>query len=143
MTEKECLDKIIEFCNNELKKTGWFIFNDHNISIERVRLLKDYEKDANLPLPAELVFENARINYNGIEYKNSLYKWSDICCAVIKYDSRPADYGEMGSGRFRIDKYIVFSLNNGEVFQIKVGTGEEYSNLLGHFIEQYKLGVNK
>ena len=120
-----------------------FIFNDHDISLEKTRLLKDYEKDANLSLPSELVFENTRIDYIGIEYKNSLYKWSVICCVVVKHDTRPADIGEKGHGRFRTDKYIVFSLNNGDVFQIKVGTGDQYSNLLGHFIELYKLGGNK
>jgi hypothetical protein len=141
VTEKECLNNIAKFCDKELKKTSWlFIFNDHDISLEKTRLLKDYEKDANLPLPSELVFENNRIDYIGIEYKNSPYKWSDICCVVIKHDTRPADIGERGQGRFRTDKYIVFSLNNGNVFQIKVGTDEQYSNLLGHFIELYKLG---
>lgn len=141
MTEKECLNNIVKFCNKELKKTGWFIFNDHNISLERVRLLRDYEKAANLPLPVALMFENSRIDYEGIEFKNILYKWSDVCCVVIKNDTVPAEYGE--GSRFRVDQYIVFSLNNSEVFQIKVGKGGQYSNLLGHFIDQYKLGIGK
>src|SRR4051812_8425491 len=94
VTEKDCLDNIVKFCNKELRKTGWFIFNDHNVSLEKIRLLNDYEKDANFPLPAELSFESSRIDYHGIKHNTTQYKWSEISCLVIKNDTVPADYSE-------------------------------------------------
>ena len=144
MTENECLENIIKFCNKEKKKARWFDFKLHYISIEKIRLLKDYEKDANLSLPPELIFENARVGYYGIEFNNLLYKWSDICCLVIKTDTFPDEYEyNFIDGTRRTNKYIVFSLFNGEILQIKAAKGSRFSNLLGHFVEQYKLGIGK
>lgn len=139
MEENECLDNIIKFCKREHKKSSWFIFNDNNISFEKVKLLNDYEKDANLPLPSELFLVRSKINHAGIELQNVLYKWSDICCIIIKEEVVPSDFGD--PKEYRIDKYVVFSTNDWKIIELKVYKPEQYSNLLGHFIQQYKLGV--
>lgn len=141
MTEKECFEKIVKFCNKELKKTGWFIFNDHNVTLEKTRLLNDYEKEANLPLPLTLKFETACIDSSGIQLNGNFYKWADICTTVIKNDTVPTNFGE--EGRFRTDKYLVLCLYTGEVLQLKLDRADNFRNLLGHFIEQYKSGIRR
>ncbi len=141
MTEKECLDNIVDFCNKDLKKKGWLIFNDHNVSLEKTRLLQDYEKDANFPLPPLLQFDDTRVDHNGINIENNCYKWSDICSTVIKYDRRPTKMSE--EGKFTTDTYLVFCLNSGEVLEVELGDVKQYRNLLVHYIEQYKLGISK
>jgi hypothetical protein len=141
MTEKECLDNILNFCNNELKKMGWWIFNDHTITLEKTRLLEAYEKDANLPLPSVLYFNDGCIDHSGVTLNNVLYKWINMCCTVVKDDRRPTKGDE--TGKFITDKYLVFSLHSGEILQIKMENTDQYRNLLIHFIEQYKLGMGK
>lgn len=141
MTEKECLNNILTFCNNELKKMGWWIFNDHTITLEKTRLLEAYEKDANLALPSVLNFNDGLIDHSGVTLNNVLYKWTDMCCTVVKDDRRPTKGNE--TGKFISDKYLVFCLHNGNIFQIKLENTDQYRNLLLHFIEQYKLGMGK
>ncbi|MBA3683363.1 MAG: hypothetical protein H0W73_19690 [Bacteroidetes bacterium] len=141
MTEKECLDNIVTFCNSELKKKSWLIFNDHTVTLDKTRLLQDYEKDANFPLPPLLQFEDTHVDHNGVKIENTLYKWSDICSTVVKYDRRATKMGE--EGKFITDNYLVFCLQTGKVIEVKLGDIRQYSNLLIHYIEQYKLGIGK
>lgn len=135
------MDKLVGFCNDELQKSGWFVFNDHHVSLETVRLLEDYEKEANFPLPAELRFYDALVSHRGIQVEENLYTWNDITCILVKSDTVPADYGSFE--RFRTNKYLVFALKSGEIIQIKAEKPEQYSNLLGHFIELYRQGLTK
>jgi hypothetical protein len=51
MTEDEAIKKLIQFRDEKIKQSGWWVFNRKQISFARTKLLKPYEKDANLPLP--------------------------------------------------------------------------------------------
>lgn len=134
----ECIDRLIRYCIKMHRKRGWGIFNDHNISFQSVRLLEDFEREANLPLPPSLACENGSVNSDGIRRDKELHRWSEVSCVLIKSDSYPANYHEMT--RVRTDKYLVFSTQEGTIYEVRFQHPDHHRNLLGHFIEHYRMG---
>lgn len=135
MTKKEGIKLLFNRVDNEIQKSGWWIFNKRNIELVITRILEPYEKKANLPLPEKLSIYDMTIDKQGILHHKELRKWSEICVTGIKtekeYDGRHEVY--------IYTRHLLICMNNGDVFQYTLGDISKFKGLLGHFIEQYKI----
>ncbi|MCE3227326.1 MAG: hypothetical protein K0S32_1877 [Bacteroidetes bacterium] len=84
MTKEEGQNKLIQLCNDEVKDSTFFFFPTRKLRFETTRLLNDYEKDVNLPLPENVSIKNTIIDSNGIRTAKSSYLWPEICASGIK-----------------------------------------------------------
>ncbi|MES2591815.1 MAG: hypothetical protein V4608_08020 [Bacteroidota bacterium] len=139
MTKEEGTKKLIDYCDNQIKKSGFLIFNKKIIRIERTVLFEPWERIANLKLPPQLTFQqdinNLIIDLNGITLDQK-YNWSDISATAIKTEEIV-----VSEDTSRYDKYLLFCLNNGVVIECKLGDIDKYHGQIGHFIEQYKMAA--
>ncbi len=136
MTEDEGIEKLIEFCDAEIKKSGWWIFKDKKLTFAKTKLLKQYEREANLSLPESLQIQNVVFNNIGLTINGTLYQWNNIVATGIKTHAVPIS----GIPEWRFDEYFLFCLQNGKVIEFPLGDIKHLHGQLGHFVEQYKLG---
>jgi hypothetical protein len=137
MTKAEATKKLIEYCNDQVRKSGFLIFNKRDISVAPTRLFEQYERTANLKLPPKISFPKGinwyTIDFNGIDLGRT-YQWCDIAATAIKTEGIA-----LTEDRTRYDRYLLICLNNGEILEKELGDIDEYHGQLGHFIEQYKM----
>jgi hypothetical protein len=136
MTEEEAVQKLIQCCDAEIRRSGWWIFNDKDLKFTKTRLLQPHEREANLALPPSLHLKNTLINHEGVTIDLTLYKWIDIAATGIKTDAVPI----YGFPKMRYDDYLLCCLHNGTIIECPLGDVGHLHGQLGHFIEQYKLG---
>lgn len=140
MTQEEAKENLLQHCDKIMKRANRFRFftdRGRKITLDITRILKDWEKDANLPLPTKLVFpDNANdftIDLSGITTRNNLIKWNGVVLtAIAKHDI------QQNRREYETEYYFICCLSNGDIIEKELGKIEKYSNLLGHFIEQYK-----
>lgn len=132
MTEKEGLTLLRQYVNAEQGRGGWWIFNDKNLSFTKTRLLKPYEREANLPLPASLQLEKVIFDHSGATIHSIPYQWKDMVATGIKTDP------VIVIRKYRYDEYFLCCLQTGEVIEVFLGDITHLYGQLGHFIEQYK-----
>lgn len=135
MTADDCLNKLVQFCDKEVKDSGWWIFNKRKITFQKTRILESYEKTANLKLPDKLEIRSTLIDFNGIKVGPTLYCWEDICATGLKIETVD---NKRHDDQFDYENYLLFCLKDGKVIQIELGEIDKFYGLLGHFIEQYK-----
>lgn len=140
MTEKEAENILIRFCDSKVKNSGYWFFNRRKFYFNKTRLLKPYEREANLSLPKSLQVGNALFDNKGVTLNSKLYEWQSIistgiiCGNIDYYDVKIADYNN------KPDDYFVFCLENGDIIEAHLGDTRHLYNQLGHFLEQYKSG---
>ena len=141
MTVEEARQKIIAYCDNEIKNSGFLGFDKNKLELEFTRILEPYMKEANLPLPDSLSFTNDLneivINSAGVKTSQILYAWLDIYMTAIKIH----DISKHEQKR-EYNSYLIMCLTNGNIIELELGNLEKYCGLVGHFIEQFKLGQN-
>lgn len=143
MDKREGEKLLFEKINNQIKESGWWIFNKRNIELTITRILEPYEKKANLPLPEKLQIDYLYINKDGIGNHTNLIKWSEICATGISKEFNEERNGEdnflesNGEDYFYISKLHV-CLNNKRILEFELGDISQLKGLLGHFIELYK-----
>ncbi len=140
MTKDEAKETLLQHCDKVMKRANRFSFftdRGRKITLAITRILKDWEKDANLPLPTQLVFPDntnvITIDPNGITTRNGLIKWNDVVLTAIA-----KHHVQVSRREYETEYYFICCLNNGDIIENELGNIEQYSNLLGHFIEQYK-----
>lgn len=141
MTETDAINKLIEYCNDQIKNSGFWIYNKKKLLFDRTVLFEPWERVANLKLPDQLCFSKDDnyfvIDSNGIKIEQN-YKWSNIAATAIKTALRQDD-----DAYPRNDKYLLVCLNNGLILEKELGNIDKYHGQVGHFIEQYKLEFKK
>lgn len=136
MPEKEAIESMIKHCEEEVKESGFLIFNRRLIKFQKTRLMESWEKIANIKLPEKISDDNESIviNRKGIVAWTYELEWNEIVATGIKTETIP---------RHRntpiIIKHILIGLKNGKILEIKIGNIEKYHDQFGHLIEEYKL----
>lgn len=137
MTREEGVKRLLKYCDVQMRKTGWFIFKNPNLKYKTTRLLEDYEKTANLPLPEKLKIGSVKIDSKGVGSGDSYeFEWKDICVTGIMTRIIPSksDYPSEDH-----EYYLLLCLMNGEIIEFFLQDIDHLHGLLGHFVEQYKL----
>jgi hypothetical protein len=134
MTEEKGIKILIQHCDNEIKESGFLIFNKKRISFEQTRLVDQWNREANLALPNNIEFNYTTIDKNGVRFGQQNYEWCDISATGIK-----SEIVEVNEEYMKCNNYLLLCLNNEKVIEREIGKMEHYYNQLGHFIEQYKL----
>jgi hypothetical protein len=129
---KQLLINRVEY---EIGKSGWWIFNKRNIELSITRILKPYEKTANLPLPDKLNVQSLIIDKQGVWCQGDMILWTEICATGIKTETIYDRTAEMNIYL----NHLLVCLNNGTLMQFSLGDISHLKGLLGHFIELYKL----
>lgn len=140
MTIEKAREILLLHCDKKIKTANKLRFltdQGLDITLEITRVLKDYEKDANLLLPEKLCFpENSTtfiIDSKGVQSGNTLIKWDSIALTAIARHRIQEDLRN-----FRNEHYFICCLANGDIIERQIDNIEKHSNLLGHFIELYK-----
>lgn len=137
MTKVEATNKLVNYCDDQVKKSRFLGFNKREISVEPTILLEQWQRTANLTLPSRLCFPKGKddfvIDFNGIKMGKT-YKWSDIAATAIKTETII-----LTEDLNRHEYYLLTCLNNGDILERDLGNIAEYHGQLGHFIEQYKI----
>jgi hypothetical protein len=140
MTKEEGKIKLFKIVEEEIKNSGWLIFNKRNIELAITRILEPYEKKANLPLPEKLKVCGITIDKQGITFEKGLTEWKEICATGIKteitYD---------GNSEENIyEKHLMIIFQSGKAIQYPLLCDiTNLHGLLGHFIELYKCEYDK
>jgi hypothetical protein len=138
MTENEAIDKLIHFRDEKIKQSGWWIFNRKKIGFARTKLLKPYEKDANLPLPASLLFGNAKLDRIGVTIEKKQYFWNEILATGITTEYISYYDHKIYDNNYKPDEYLLIYLVVGNIIEVHLGDTRNLYGQLGNFIEQYK-----
>jgi hypothetical protein len=140
MTPEEAKAKLVAYYKNkESKDPDWYRFIssvDLTTKISITELLEPWQKNANLSLPENIdLGNNVVIDVNGVKSYMGSIAWKDIFMTAVAEQSTYSNDDVIKSEHF-----FVACLGDGRIFEAPVTNMNEYSNLLGHFIEQYKLG---
>ena len=134
MTHNEARQKLIDHCDEEIRKSGFWIFNRKELHFDTCRILEPYEKEANLPLPEKLTVRGIHIDRTGIDYGDGKpLAWDKIAAAGIK--SEPL-YQEHQLTEYI--RHLLLCLHTGEIIVIAIGNIDHLKGLFGHFIASYK-----
>ena len=136
MTKDEARKALLNYCDKEIDNSGFWIFGKKKLDFESTKLMKQWEKTANIKLPEKLQFQGCVIDKNGIHIGKITHDWSDIIVTGIKTEIRPNYLVETGQD-IRIP-YLLVYLKNGTILDLPLGDIGEYYGLIGHYIEQYK-----
>jgi hypothetical protein len=138
MTEDEAIKKLIQFRDEKIKQSGWWVFNRKQISFARTKLLKPYEKDANLPLPESLLIGKAILDKKGITIDKKLYLWKEILATGITTEYIHYYDHKIHENNYKPDEYLLIYLFVGNIIEVHLGDTRHLYGQLGHFIEQFK-----
>ena len=121
------------------EKPNWYSFlitRNLTTTISITELLEPWQKEANLALPSNIELNGSFINEEGVKLPAQFVSWKDVFLTAVVQQST------YNGRRDKLKREYFFAgcLNNGETFEIAVTDIGKYSNLLGHFIEQYKQG---
>lgn len=101
--------------------------------------MEPYEKEANLPFRDELSFPHFIMNKKGLDFGDVLFKRNEIFGVAIKEETI---YNSSSETR-RYIRDLVFCTEDGKIHEYTLGDTSYLKNLLGHFIELYKLEFYK
>lgn len=133
MTKQQGIDLLFTRVQNEIDRSGWWIFDKKRIKLVINRILEPYEKSANFPLPESIVIDDIRIDAHGITFGRTSLTWAEICASGIKTYEIPA--GE----DYIVQKSLLLCLHNGKIHELYIEDFNRFKGLLGHHIEEYKL----
>ncbi len=134
MTIKEGVEILYDKVDFQRRKNSWWIFNKRNIDLSITRILEPYEKKANFPLPEKIRLNDICIDKNGIKYKDDQIDWSEICVTGISTEKSKNSYE-----KFNYLEKLLICFHDGQTLEFDLGDTSKYRNLLGHFIELYKI----
>ena len=134
MTKAQGRERLIQYCDNEIAKSGFWIFDKRTLYLDITRFLKPHEKSANFPLPKSLSLSYCKIDKNGIHVDEYTVEWDKICAAGIKKEQL-MDNGE----NTYYEYHLMICLYTGKIRHISIGSNDLYRGLLGHYIEQYRI----
>ena len=133
MTFSEGKTRLFEHVENEVKKSGFWIFNKREIELTITRILQPYERTANFPLPDKIEETDFIIDKEGITSNEICYKWETICATGIKAEviNKNTKYS------FKRNHLIII-LQSEKILEFQIEKLEKYKGNLGHYIELYK-----
>ncbi len=134
MTKTQGRERLIHYCDNEIAKSGFWIFDKRKLYLDITRFLKSHEKSANLPLPKLLSLSYCKIDKNGIHVDDFTVEWDKICATGIKKEELKGK----GENPYYVH-HLMVCLYTGKISRISIGSNDLHRGLLGHFIEQYKI----
>jgi len=134
MTKAQGRERLIEYCDTEIARSGSWIFDKRTLYLDITRFLHPYEKSANFPLPKSLSIGTCRIDKNGIHANDSTLEWDKISAAGIKKEQFTDD-GE----HYYYEYHLMICLYTGKIRHISIVSNDLYRGLLGHYIEQYRI----
>lgn len=141
MKEEELHHKMEELCREEVRQSGWLIFNKKSITFEKTKIIHESNIQIIQQLPEEVCFpkktKDVIIDSKGIRDHSLFYSWSEIVATGIKREAIPMEYMD----NHRISVLIGF--NNGKIVEVEVKNNFEYSGQVGHLIELYKIEFKK
>lgn len=135
MTKQEIKTKLKKYCADQEKNNGWWIFKKNILNFHITHLQEQYNRTANLALPDNIVIgRDVTLSNSGLFYKLILNKWNTVVETVIKTQAIPTNYD-----LYEKHYFLIFALNNGDIFEVEINNFDYYHGQLEHFIEQYKL----
>lgn len=136
MTEEAGKDRLVQFVQRKIQKSGWFIFFKRDLKLTLTRILEPYEKSANLPLPEKLYLGEIELDKHGILYRREdLLDWKEVCATGILIEHIPKKWMEY-EGQYK--EYLLVILHSGDIISFFIGDTAHLKGLLGHFVELYK-----
>lgn len=136
MTWEQGRNRLLQYCHGTIDAKRWIELKAPNQRFKSTRLLEDYEKTINLPLPEKLIMASVTIDKTGVSVGNFFYGWKDICASAIKIQIIPNDSEHAPPEQ---DHYLLLCLADGQVKEFFLTDAKRLHGLTGHFIEQYKL----
>ena len=135
MTRQEVILKLKNYCADQEKNNGWWIFKKHILKFDKTFLQEQHNRTANLSLPDTITFGSGlTISKAGILYKSILNKWSNVVGTIVKSQIIPIN-DNLDEKHY----FLIFALISGDVFEVEIDIIDKYFGQLGHFIEQYKI----
>ncbi|MES2513181.1 MAG: hypothetical protein V4580_03520 [Bacteroidota bacterium] len=135
MTDNEAKIIIGDHVKQVSKNSSWWFLARRKFYLDFSALLEPYQKEANLPLPGHLEFPHFTMNNRGLDFGDFTYKWDEIFGTGIKEEELYNSSNE--SVYYR--RHLIFCLEDGTIKEYMLGDTTYLRNLLGHFMEQYKL----
>ena len=133
-------ESLLSYCDREINsfnKSSLFLYRK-SIRVALTRTLESWEKNANLPLPDSIYFSkdglNFKIDKKGIHVNGNLTCWEKIGLTALA-----VHYIDGGRRECYALNYFMAYTHKGDIINQEIGDLEKYSNLCGHFIEQYKI----
>jgi hypothetical protein len=133
MTLQEGRKRLFEYVENEVKKSGCWIFNKRKIELTITRILQPYERTANFPLPDKIEETDFIIDKEGITSNEICYTWETICATGIKTETIYKD-----ENLTLYINHLVCILHSEKIQEFQIDKLEKYKGNLGHYIELYK-----
>jgi hypothetical protein len=133
MTFEEGRKRLFEHVENEVKESGFWIFNKKEIELTITRILQPYERTANFPLPDKIEENDFIIDIAGITSNKTCYTWDTICASGIKTETIHKD-----ENLTLYINHLVCILHSEKILEFPIEKLEKYKWNLGHYIELYK-----
>jgi hypothetical protein len=136
MTKEILHNEMRRRCLEEVKQSGWWLFNKKTIIFSETEIIDESNIQTIQQLPDRICFpkntNDVEINQRGIKVNSVFYSWSDISATGIKKEAIPMEY---------MDNYktsILLGLTNGEIKEVEIRDNIDFLGQIGHIIELYK-----
>jgi hypothetical protein len=136
MTKEILHNEMRRRCLEEVKQSGWWLFNKKTILFSETEIIEESNIQTIQQLPDRICFpkntNDVEINQRGIKVNSVFYSWSDISATGIKKEAIPMEY---------MDNYktsILLGLTNGEIKEVEIRDNIDFLGQIGHIIELYK-----
>ncbi|MBL7893744.1 MAG: hypothetical protein JNK50_00520 [Bacteroidia bacterium] len=141
MTEEVLHNKMRQMCLDEVRDSGWWIFNKKTISFKKTEFIDECNIQIIQQLPDNISFpkksDKVIIDDKGIKNEGVMYSWGDIIATGVKNEKIPMEY--MDDDKIS----VLIGLTNGQIKEIPIRDNIDYRNQVGHLIELYKLKFKK
>lgn len=138
MTAAEGKDRLVEFVQKKVDRSGFFIFFKRDITLTLTRILEPYEKTANLPLPQKIQLVDIELDQHGILYhREEFIDWNEVCATGIMSEYVRNKSWEPENS---YNRHLLVILHSGDIIPFEIGDIAHFKGLLGHFVELYKTG---
>jgi hypothetical protein len=134
MTFDEGRKQLFDFVEDEIKRSGFWIFNKRKIDLTITRILQPYERTANFPLPEKISEPEFVLDKNGITSENLFIRWSEVCASGVLNE----DLNNDGDVRIFKNSFVVI-LYSEEIMVFEIKDLPKYKGNLGHYVELYKV----
>jgi len=141
MLEEDLHKKMRQQCLDEIKASGWWIFNKKEIQFSQTEFIDECNIQIIQQLPDKICFpknkDDVVIDDKGVKLCSLYYSWSEIIATGIKTEVIPMEY----ENNYRI--YLLIGLKDGRTRESELRNNIEYLKQIGHIIELYKLKFKK
>lgn len=137
ISKEEMYRKMEDQCLQEIRESGWWIFNKKKILFEPTKMADEMNIQTPGQLPDKVCLskncDEVAIRSDGIMLYSRLYSWDEILATGIKTEVIPMEL---------MDNYktsILVGLKSGSILELENRDSSWQGHQIGHLIELFKL----